>query len=73
MIPTVLVLWEDWADQSLHLPAYQTAGAAGAASAVDAISAPAVSATAAAIPAARLKWRRESIIVVSCLGKLSYV
>ena len=26
----VLILWEDWADQSLGLPAYQTAGAAGA-------------------------------------------
>ncbi len=27
---TVLILWEDWADQSLPLPQYQTAGAAGA-------------------------------------------
>ncbi len=26
----VLMLWEKWADQSLGLPAYQTAGAAGA-------------------------------------------
>ncbi len=26
----VLLLWEDWADTSLGLPAYQTAGAAGA-------------------------------------------
>ena len=26
----VLILWEEWADQSLGLPAYQTAGAAGA-------------------------------------------
>jgi dUTP pyrophosphatase len=26
----VQVLWEDWADRSLPLPAYQTAGAAGA-------------------------------------------
>lgn len=30
MIPTVLVLWEDWADRSLPLPSYETAGAAGA-------------------------------------------
>ncbi len=27
---TVQVLWEDWADQSLPLPQYQTTGAAGA-------------------------------------------
>lgn len=27
---TVHVLWEDWADQSLPLPQYQTTGAAGA-------------------------------------------
>lgn len=26
----VSVIWEDWADQSLPLPSYQTAGAAGA-------------------------------------------
>jgi dUTP pyrophosphatase len=30
MGPVVSVVWEDWADQSLPLPAYQTAGAAGA-------------------------------------------
>ncbi len=30
MTPHVLLMWEDWADQSLGLPAYQTAGAAGA-------------------------------------------
>lgn len=30
MIPVVQVLWEDWADRDLPLPAYQTAGAAGA-------------------------------------------
>jgi dUTP pyrophosphatase len=30
MWPVVQVLWEDWADRSLPLPAYQTAGAAGA-------------------------------------------
>lgn len=30
MIPTVLVLWEDWADTTLPLPGYETAGAAGA-------------------------------------------
>ena len=30
MGPVISVLWEDWADQSLPLPAYQTAGAAGA-------------------------------------------
>jgi dUTP pyrophosphatase len=30
MIPTVLVLWEDWADTTLPLPSYETAGAAGA-------------------------------------------
>jgi dUTP pyrophosphatase len=30
MIPRVLMIWEDWADQSLGLPTYQTAGAAGA-------------------------------------------
>lgn len=30
MRPVVSVCWEDWADQSLPLPAYQTAGAAGA-------------------------------------------
>jgi len=28
--PVVSVLWEDWADRTLPLPAYQTAGAAGA-------------------------------------------
>lgn len=30
MGPVVQVLWEDWADRSLPLPAYQTVGAAGA-------------------------------------------
>lgn len=30
MQPEILVLWEDWADRALPLPAYQTAGAAGA-------------------------------------------
>jgi dUTP pyrophosphatase len=30
MIPVLQILWEDWADQSLPLPAYETAGAAGA-------------------------------------------
>jgi dUTP pyrophosphatase len=30
MSPVLRVLWEDWADQSLGLPAYETAGAAGA-------------------------------------------
>jgi dUTP pyrophosphatase len=30
MRPVVSVVWEDWADQSLPLPTYQTAGAAGA-------------------------------------------
>ncbi len=30
MTVQVLLLWEDWADRSLGLPAYQTAGAAGA-------------------------------------------
>ena len=30
MTPVVAVLWEDWADRSLPLPRYQTAGAAGA-------------------------------------------
>jgi len=30
MTPVVLVLWEDWADRSLPLPQYETAGAAGA-------------------------------------------
>lgn len=30
MSPTVLVLWEDWADTALPLPSYETAGAAGA-------------------------------------------
>ena len=28
--PVLAVMWEDWADRSLPLPAYQTAGAAGA-------------------------------------------
>jgi dUTP pyrophosphatase len=28
--PVVSVIWEDWADRSLPLPAYQTEGAAGA-------------------------------------------
>lgn len=27
---TISILWEDWADRSLPLPSYQTAGAAGA-------------------------------------------
>ena len=30
MRPLVSVVWEDWADRTLPLPAYQTAGAAGA-------------------------------------------
>ena len=30
MRPVVSVVWEEWADRSLSLPAYQTAGAAGA-------------------------------------------
>ena len=30
MRPLVSVAWEDWADQTLPLPAYQTVGAAGA-------------------------------------------
>lgn len=30
MTPTLRVLWEDWADRSLPLPSYETAGAAGA-------------------------------------------
>jgi dUTP pyrophosphatase len=30
MRPVVSVVWEDWADRVLPLPAYQTAGAAGA-------------------------------------------
>jgi dUTP pyrophosphatase len=30
MRPVLKVLWEDWADRSLPLPAYETAGAAGA-------------------------------------------
>lgn len=30
MRPVVNVVWEDWADRSLPLPVYQTAGAAGA-------------------------------------------
>ena len=28
--PLIQILWEDWADQTLPLPAYETAGAAGA-------------------------------------------
>lgn len=30
MIPVLRILWEDWADQNLPLPSYETAGAAGA-------------------------------------------
>jgi dUTP pyrophosphatase len=30
MTPLVQVIWEDWADRALPLPAYQTAGSAGA-------------------------------------------
>ena len=30
MGPVIKVLWEDWADRALPLPAYETAGAAGA-------------------------------------------
>ncbi|MBI1218353.1 MAG: dUTP diphosphatase [Rhodobacteraceae bacterium] len=30
MTPTLRFLWEDWADQTLGLPSYATAGAAGA-------------------------------------------
>ena len=29
-LPVVKLLWEDWADRTLALPAYETAGAAGA-------------------------------------------
>ena len=30
MVPVLKVMWEDWADRSQPLPAYETAGAAGA-------------------------------------------
>lgn len=30
MTPIIRILWEDWADRSLPLPAYQTHGSAGA-------------------------------------------
>ncbi|MFM7444087.1 MAG: dUTP diphosphatase, partial [Tabrizicola sp.] len=30
MTPVVQILWEEWADPTLPLPTYQTAGAAGA-------------------------------------------
>jgi dUTP pyrophosphatase len=30
MIPTLCILWEDWADRALALPSYETPGAAGA-------------------------------------------
>ena len=30
MIPVLRMMWENWADRSLPLPAYETAGAAGA-------------------------------------------
>lgn len=30
MGPQILVVWEEWADRAVPLPAYQTAGAAGA-------------------------------------------
>ncbi len=30
MTPVLRLLWEDWADQGLPLPSYETAGAAGA-------------------------------------------
>lgn len=30
MIPVLQIMWEDWADQHLPLPAYETTGAAGA-------------------------------------------
>ncbi|MEY4984518.1 MAG: hypothetical protein RIR62_2784 [Pseudomonadota bacterium] len=30
MTPTLRILWEDWADRTLPLPSYETAGAAGA-------------------------------------------
>jgi len=30
MSPVIEILWEDWADRSLPLPSYETAGAAGA-------------------------------------------
>ncbi|WP_343080976.1 dUTP diphosphatase [Ostreiculturibacter nitratireducens] len=30
MVPVIQILWEDWADRSLPLPSYATAGAAGA-------------------------------------------
>ena len=30
MSPVLRILWEDWADQDLPLPSYETAGAAGA-------------------------------------------
>lgn len=30
MTPTLRLLWEDWADRTLALPSYETAGAAGA-------------------------------------------
>ena len=30
MTPVIEVLWEDWADKTIPLPTYETAGAAGA-------------------------------------------
>lgn len=30
MTPTLRILWEDWADRTLPLPSYETAGSAGA-------------------------------------------
>jgi len=30
MTPTIKILWEEWADRNLPLPAYETTGAAGA-------------------------------------------
>lgn len=30
MTPVILILWEEWADRDLPLPAYETAGSAGA-------------------------------------------
>ena len=52
MGPVVQVLWEDWADRSLPLPVYQTAGAAGAIG-----SRPAVCIR-CAWPAGRTAWAR---------------
>mgnify|MGYP000985080706 CR=1 FL=1 len=63
MTPTVTLAWLPEADQSLPLPAYQTAGAAGAASALDEARGALVSQVFKESPAAKAKLEPGDVIL----------